>query len=286
MNIKLSNPQKLLYPEDKISKADLLHYYESVADQMLPFIVNRPLTLLRCPEDYTQCFYQRHFNEATPPALKSIALKSKTKTEHYIYLTNKEGLFSLVQMGVLEVHPWGSQISNIECPDWITFDLDPGPKVSWKKVVEAALDVKGQLEKLELKSFVKTTGGKGLHVVVPINAKYSWDDVKLFSKSFVELLAKLKPTAYVTNMAKSRREGKIFLDYLRNQRTASAVSLYSTRAKPHAPVSTPLAWEELSTRKSDNDYTMTSILKRLQGLKSNPWKTFWTMQQSLPMKSS
>ncbi len=281
LSFKLTHPKKILYPVGEITKKDLLDYYDAVSDWILPFICNRPLTLLRCPNGYTHCFYQRHFNKTTGKFLKSITLKTDDKSHPYIYLADKNGLLSLVQMGVLEIHPWGSRIENMDYPDWITFDLDPGTKVSWGKIVSTAFDIKMRLEQLQLKSFVKTTGGKGLHVVVPIHANHSFETVKQFTKSFVESLAMLKPSAYVSNMSKAKRSGKIFIDYLRNQQTASAISVYSTRARPHAPISTPIFWEELSKNKKDTEFSIKTILNRLYTLKTDPWKSFWTLKQSL-----
>ena len=155
----LSNPEKILYPEDQITKQDLFNYYDTISDSILPYLSQRPLTLVRCPDHYSQCFYQRHYNESTPKALHAIEIKSEDSSEQYIYLNDKAGLLSLIQMGVLEIHPWGSLISHLEKPDRIIFDLDPGPNVAWEKVIAAAFDVKEQLEHYKLTSFVKSTGG-------------------------------------------------------------------------------------------------------------------------------
>ncbi|MFT4058142.1 MAG: non-homologous end-joining DNA ligase [Legionella sp.] len=277
----LSHPDKVLYPEDNITKEDLLIYYDAVSDYMLPFISLRPLTLVRCPSHYGECFYQRHYNKATPKALHSIEVKGEKEVEQYIYLSNKEGLLSLVQMGVLEIHPWGSTIEHLEQPDILIFDLDPAPNVSWSKVVASALEVRDYLAQYHLKSFIKSTGGKGLHIVVPIKPEYDWEDIKKFTHVFVQFLEKLKPDKYLSTMTKSKRTGKIFVDYLRNQRTATAIGVYSTRARIHAPVSTPLAWEELSKHHEDNTYTIKTLPNRLHQLKEDPWHDFWSIKQSL-----
>ncbi|MCL9683638.1 DNA ligase D [Legionella maioricensis] len=282
-SFKISHPDKIIYPEDHIAKEDLLHYYEFVSHLMLPYLKNRPLTLLRCPEDYQHCFYQRHYNEGTPAELKAITIESKKKREKYIYLDDKKGLLSLVQMGVLEIHPWGSQIKTLEYPDWITIDLDPAPDVEWKKVVAAAFDVKRNLEQYKLTSFVKTTGGKGLHVVIPIKPKYDWDAIKNFTHVFVRFMEQLKPKEYIGKMSKSKRTGKIFIDYLRNQRSATAIAVYSTRARPHAPLSIPIEWDELSHDKSDTDFFLKNIFARLDTQKIDPWQNFLKMKQSLPL---
>jgi bifunctional non-homologous end joining protein LigD len=275
----ISNPQKILYPEDQITKENLLNYYEAIADYILPYISLRPLSLLRCPAHYDNCFYQRHFTKSMSKSIYPIA--NNNNSDQYIYIKNKDGLFSLVQMDVLEIHPWGSQIGQLEKPDILIFDLDPAPDVPWPKVVAAALEIRDYLIQYKLTSFVKSTGGKGLHVVIPIKPEYTWDMVKQFTLVFAQLLEQLKPEDYISKMTKSKRSGKIFIDYLRNQRTASAISVYSTRARPHAPVSTPLAWDELSKHIEDNSYTIKTLPKRLAQLKEDPWEDFWRIKQSL-----
>lgn len=279
--IVLTNPDKILYPEDGITKSDLLNYYETVADYILPYLRLRPLTLVRCPSDYNRCFYQRHHNKTTQKDLLPIEDPMDEDHERYIYLNNKEGLFGLVQMGVLEIHPWGSTIQHLEQPDIIIIDLDPAPDVPWSRVVQGAKEVRDYLAQYELTSFVKSTGGKGLHVVVPIIPEYGWEEVKEFTQVFVQFLEKLKPKEYISTMTKSKRSKKIFVDYLRNQRTATAVGAYSTRARLHAPVSTPLSWDELGDDIEDNSYTIKTLPKRLEQLREDPWKDFWNIKQSL-----
>ena len=280
---KITHPDKILYPEDRITKEELLHYYDFISPLMIPYLKNRPLTLLRCPDDYSQCFYQRHFNKTTPKELKAVLIESKGKKGEYIYLNDKKGLLSLVQFGVLEIHPWSSTVNTIEQPDWITIDLDPAPDVSWNNVVTAAFDIKNHLEQYKLKCFVKTTGGKGLHVVIPIKPHYDWDEIKNFTHIFVIYMEQINPKKYISTMTKSKRSGKIFIDYLRNQRGATAVSVYSTRARPHAPISTPLDWDELSSDKRDTDFSLKTIIKRIETQKSDPWGAFLKSHQKLPL---
>ncbi|KTC80905.1 DNA ligase D [Legionella cherrii] len=278
---KMTNPDKILYPEDNISKHDLLAYYEAVSDYILPYLTLRPLTLVRCPSDYNKCFYQRHYNKATKKALHPIEDPADEGHEYYIYLNDKEGLLSLVQMDVLEIHPWGSTINHLEQPDIIVIDLDPAPDVAWADVVTAAFDIRDHLIQYQLKSFVKSSGGKGLHIVIPILPEYEWEEVKLFTHIFVQFLEKLNPQRYISKMTKSKRYGKIFVDYLRNQRTATAIAPYSTRAKIHAPVATPLSWDELSDNKADNSFTIKTLPSRLKQLEKDPWSDFWIIKQSL-----
>jgi bifunctional non-homologous end joining protein LigD len=279
----LSHPDKLLYPEDNISKMDLALYYDFISPLMLPYLTNRVLTLVRCPENYKECFYQRHYADVMPRELQEIIVEGTGEHENYIYLTDKKGLLSLVQMNVLEIHPWASQISHLENPDWITFDLDPAPDVPWIDVVKAAKAMKDRLLHHQLSSFVKTTGGKGLHVVVPIQPKYDWNVIKNFARVFVMSMEKLNPQHYITTMTKSKRTGKIFLDYLRNQRSASSIAVYSTRAYPHAPISTPLDWDELTHDKRDTDFSIHTIFRRIEQQKMDPWYLFLKSHQVLPM---
>ena len=278
--IKLTHPEKILYPEAKITKSDVFNYYEEVQEWILPYIINRPLTILRCPEDYTKCFYQKHTNNTTPPSLHSIVIKEAEGKSNCIYINDKEGLLALPQLGTLEIHPWGSKIDNIETPDIIVFDLDPAPELAWKKVVEAAFEIKNHLEELKLKSFIKTTGGKGLHVVVPIKPKHSWAEIKNFTHVFANCLVEQYPKKYLSQMSKEKRTGKIFIDYLRNQRGANAIAPYSTRARPNAPIATPLHWDELTNNYKDTYFTIKTILKRLETVK-DPWKDFFKTKQSL-----
>ncbi len=283
----LTNPEKILYKEGKITKGDIFAYYEQASAWMLPYIKNRPLTLMRCPENYEHCFYQKHYTKSVNTRLGAVSvIDPKTKeTEQYVYLKDEEGILALAQMGVLEIHPWGSKIDNLYCADVIIFDLDPAPELKWEKVVEAAFLLKDYLEDIQLQSFVKTTGGKGLHVVIPIKPENDWLTIKAFTKSFVETIASIHPEKFLTVMSKSKRKGKIFLDYLRNQWDTTAIGAYSTRARPHAPVAIPLGWDELSNNKDENSYNIFSAIKRLNELQQDPWVGYFELSQSLPINS-
>lgn len=283
--IKMTHPDKVLYLEDGITKKDLLNYYEYVCDYIMPFIKNRPLSLLRCPENWHDCFFQRHYIDSTPKVLKAVSIETKKKKEPYVYLNTIEGLFSLVQMNVLEIHPWGSQISQLEKPDFIVFDLDPGSSVTWEAIVKAAFEIRKHLNEFKLTSFVKTTGGKGLHVVVPIEPEYDWDEVKNFTQVFAEFMERIDPNQYTSTMNKAKRKNKIFIDFLRNQRGATAISSYSTRARIHAPVAVPIHWDELSKEKRDIEFTIKTLPKRLDALKSDPWVDYWKIKQSLRLNT-
>jgi bifunctional non-homologous end joining protein LigD len=184
-------------------------------------------------------------------------------------------------MGTMEFHGWGSKVDKVECPDRLVFDLDPDEGLAWERVVEGALRVRARLEELGLRTFLKTTGGKGLHVVAPLQRRAGWDDVKAFTKAVVETIVAAEPSRYTSKLPKASRKGKIFIDYLRNGRGATSIAAYSTRARPNAPVSTPLFWEELETDVRGNTYTVRNLPERLEGLESDPWASFLKVRQSI-----
>ncbi|GKS58061.1 ATP-dependent DNA ligase [Nitrospira sp.] len=281
--VSLTHPRRVLYPEQGLTKINLARYYERVSDWILPHLSQRPLMLVRCPEGHGgSCFYQKHATESIPDAIRRIAIRERArKAATYMVADTPAALIGLVQMGVLEIHTWGARRDNPERPDRIIMDLDPDPAVSWGDVIDAATLVHGLLEELGLRSFVKTTGGKGLHIAVPLQRVHSWDEVKSFSKSLAEHLARVIPDRFVANMAKRRRAGKIYLDYLRNARGATAVAAYSTRAKPGAPVSVPLDWSELSPRLRSDHFTVTNLPARLEKLRRDPWHEYFRLEQRL-----
>ena len=272
--IRLTHPDRVLYPEQGITKGDLALYYQQIADWIMPHVENRPLTLVRCPEGYKkQCFYQRHARESVDGAIHSIPVKEGKAAASYLYIDSLPGLVALVQMGVLELHTWGSRKERLEQPDRIIFDLDPDPSVSWKTLCEAAQDMRSRLSELKLETFVKTTGGKGLHLVVPIVPKQDWNFVKDFSSSVAQSMVRAAPERFTATMSKSQRKGKIFIDYLRNARTASAVCAYSPRARSGAPVSMPVRWEELSEDVRSR-FTIRNTYDRLKHLRKDPWQHY------------
>jgi len=281
--VRLTNPDRVLYPEQGLTKRDLALFYRDIAEWVLPHVIGRPLTLVRCPEGHRkQCFYQKHADDSTPAALKRIQIKEETGSGTYVYIDGLAGLITLVQMGTLEIHPWGSRVEDVEHPDRITIDLDPSAEVPWPQVVETTRWLHARFSKLGLESFLKTTGGKGLHVVVPLAPVHTWDQVKAFSKDIAEEVVHISPTHYTTNPLKSARKGKILVDYLRNSRGATAVAAYSTRARPGAPVSTPVAWSELSTRLRPDAFTVQNLARRLSKLKKDPWEGYLKARQRIP----
>lgn len=271
---RLTNPDRVLYPDLGLTKAALAAYYERVADWMLPHLRGRPLTLVRCPQGYQKCFYQKHVNEKVPQAIGRIEIEEDDGRDTYMLADSLEALLGLVQMGVLEIHTWGATKDRLERPDRLTFDLDPDPSVPWAQVIDAAQLIKTLLEELGLVTFLKTTGGKGLHLVTPIQRTLGWEEAKTFSKMVADHLVTTIPQRFTSNMAKRARKGKIFIDYLRNARGATAIAAYSTRAKPGAPVSVPIAWDELSEDLHSDYFTVMNVPARLERLERDPWETY------------
>jgi bifunctional non-homologous end joining protein LigD len=280
--IRITHPDRLIYPGLKLTKADLARYYAEVSDWMLPHVANRPLTLVRCPDGVgKECFYQRHLGMgASPGDLKQFDRLRSSKGK-YLYLDSKNGILSAVQNGAVEFHTWGASVPDPRRPDRITMDLDPGAGVTWKDLVKATLLVRTLLEKLGLKCFLKTTGGKGLHVVAPLEPKLEWDKVKEFTRLVAEFLVKAEPALLLSNMSKAKRTGKVFVDYLRNGETASAVCAYSARARPEAGVSTPLEWDELGKADLRGRFTVLTVPKRLAALTLDPWAEYSSTRQSI-----
>jgi bifunctional non-homologous end joining protein LigD len=272
--IKLTNPDRILYPDQGITKLELAQYYENIADWIMPHIDGRPLTLLRCPEGHKkQCFYQRHVNQALDPAIRLVRVREKKSEAEYLYIDSLPGLIALAQMGVLELHTWGARKERINQPDQLIFDLDPDPTVSWNTLKAAALMFRARLSDLGLPAFLKTTGGKGLHVVVPITPKQDWSFAKEFARTMAQSIVREYPDRYTATMSRTKRKGKIFIDYLRNSQTATTVCAYSTRARSGAPVSLPLRWEDLK-KDVREEFTVKNVPTRLIQLRIDPWGTF------------
>jgi bifunctional non-homologous end joining protein LigD len=272
--VRLTHPDRILYPDQEITKRQLALYYQEVADRILSYMAGRPLALVRCPDGHDkECFYQKHAHEALDESVERIRLREGKGMATYIAINSVRGLISLVQMGTLEFHPWGSRTDRLEQPDRLVFDLDPDPTVSWKQVSQAAQALRTRLNDLGLAAFAKTTGGKGLHVVVPLVRRQGWDEIKEFCREFAETFVRESPELYTASMSKAKRRGKIFIDYLRNARGATAVAAYSTRAKAGAPVSTPIDWDELAVARSDR-YTVGNLGRRLAELRRDPWEQY------------
>jgi bifunctional non-homologous end joining protein LigD len=278
--VRFTNPDRVYWVDVGITKQDLGEYYRSIWEWMAPHLVDRPLSLVRCPEGTKgECFFQKHASAGlTEKNLKTVIDKNKRQI---IAVEDIDGLLSLVQAGVLEVHVRGSMINSLEICDLIVFDIDPGEGVSWSEVIAAARDVRQRLSAIGLQSFVKLSGGKGLHVVLPIDGA-DWDTTKSFAQAVAVAMNADRPDRYVAKITKSLRRGKIFVDYFRNSLEQTSIAAYSTRARTGAPVSAPVTWEELSRTKAGNQYTVLNLGKRLKNLKHDPWQDMGRIRQKLP----
>jgi bifunctional non-homologous end joining protein LigD len=277
--VRLTHPDRIYWRDAGVTKEILAKYYKKVWPRMRKHVIGRVLALVRCPQGAEgQCFYQKHARGGIPTEFLHLV---QEQGEKIIAIDKLDGLIALVQGGVLEVHARGSAVDDRERANRLVFDLDPGPGTTFKDVVKAAHEVRMRLRRLKLKSFVKTTGGKGLHVVVPIRPTL-WARAKDFAHAIAAGMAKDAPARYTANPIKSRRHNRVFIDYLRNSREATAVVPYSTRARPGAPVAMPVAWSELSSLRAANQYTVKNISQRLSKLNADPWAGMGRSSPALP----
>ncbi len=285
--VAVSHPDRVLFDTLGITKGALARYYEAIAEWLLPDLRDRPLSLVRCPQGPGEgCFFQKHIDATWPDEIGRAAVPERGGEGTYAVANSAAAVVGLVQRGVIELHPWGATTRDLGRPDRMVFDLDPDPQVPWREVMAAAREVRARLEDLGLAAFVKTSGGKGLHVAVPLSARHEWDEVRTFSRTLAESLAHEAPERYTAKAAKKERPGRIFIDYLRNAPGATTVAAYSVRARTGAPVSTPLHWDELGGRMKPASYHAGNVARRLRGLHTDPWKAFRRTRQSLtaPMK--
>jgi bifunctional non-homologous end joining protein LigD len=288
--LELTHPEKILIPKGQITKQDLALYYLENKDWILPHISDRPLAVLRCPDGISEkaaktCFFQKrlqHPNKAIHTA--KVKAEVKKEKEEVMYIDSPGGLVQLVQMGCLEFHMRGGFYDDINHPNLIVFDFDPGPNVKWQMVKDAALELKEILASLELESYLKTSAGKGLHVHLPIAPLYNWDQAKEFARSVCRLMEEKNPKLYTTTISKSEREGKIFLDYLRNGYGATAVVPYSVRARDFAPVALPLTWRELKTLSSSTQFPLKDMPKIMRK-RRDPWPGYFERKQKISLFS-
>ena len=285
--VRLTHPDRLYWKDAGVTKQGLAEFYSEVWARMGPFIVNRPLALVRCPDGIGgQCFFQKHAWRGQSKEILEVYDPKDKDDQPIIAIDGLPGLLGLVQGGVLEIHPWGSRLDDLERPDLINMDLDPGPDVSWATVIEAAGEVRERLALAGLQSFVKTSGGKGLHVVAPLEPSAGWNEVKAFAKGIADAMASDAPESFVATVTKSKRKGKILVDYLRNGRGSTAVAPYSPRARAGAAVSMPLGWDELSPAIGPDYFTVGNALPRLAGLDADPWAEFWRTAAPLGRRRS
>ena len=281
--IRITNPGRVLFDELGLTKEALARYYESVAEWMLPELRERPLSLVRCPQGPGEgCFYQKNIDEKFSPEIERVKVDLGGGGV-YAAANSIGAVVGLVQMGVIELHVWGSTTRDLSRPDRMVFDLDPDTAVPWREVMAAAHRTRERLEELGLECFPKTTGGKGLHVVVPLSRRHDWDEVKDFSRALAESMAADEPERFTTQMAKKQRGGRIFIDYLRNAEGATAIAAYSVRARRGAPVATPLHWDEVGGRMKPSSFHAGNVVRRLHGLHSDPWKALRRTSQTLTL---
>ncbi|UYQ73886.1 DNA ligase D [Pelagibacterium flavum] len=282
--IKLSSPEKVLYPGQGVTKGKLAAYYASVVEAMMPYIADRPLSLVRCPAGRAkQCFFQKHDTGGFAQGMDTVQITEKDgKSDSYFTLNGLEGLLAGVQMGVLEFHIWGSRRDAVEKPDRIVFDIDPDEGLDFGDVKSAALDIRDRLADLGLQTFAMVTGGKGIHVIAPVTRRAEWPDVKAFASGFAKQMAEDEPDRFTATLSKKARKGKMFIDYLRNERGSTAIAPYSTRAKEGAPVAVPVGWDEVETLASANGFSLEAAVERSQ---TNPWPSYAKLRQSLPKTS-
>jgi bifunctional non-homologous end joining protein LigD len=285
--VRISHPDRVMYPQVGLTKLDVARYYESVADRMLPHLRRRPLTLVRCGEGLrtgelrADCLYLKHSKVWAPESLQRVRIRERTKTGDYLIADSAVALLSLAQMDILEVHTWNSTCDHIERPDRLVFDIDPGPDVRWPQVVEAARLVRSVLQAVHLESFVKTTGGSGLHVVVPIVPTLGWDECLEFSRNVASAIVRTDPRRYTMAFRKAGRQRQLLIDYLRNNRTNTSIAAFSTRARPGATVSVPLAWDELTSRLRPERFTVRTVPRRVSRQARDPWEAYWRSRQSV-----
>jgi bifunctional non-homologous end joining protein LigD len=281
---KLTHPDKIIFQKEKITKQDILNYYTAVESWMMPHLKDRPLSLLRCPNGSTkECFFQKHISNPPPDGVHPVEIKEKTAVREYMTVDSLGGLSALVQQGTLEFHAWNCRRRAIENPDQIVMDFDPDPSIVWSQVKDGVRELKEILDQLEIQSFLKVTGGKGLHVHIPLKPVYSWQQIKDFSWTLAQEMISRKPKSFTTTLSKQARTKKVFIDYLRNTRGATAIIPYSLRAKAFSSVALPLEWNELGSLEGPNLFTMEKALEQITKRKEDPWKDFLKSAQKIQL---
>ena len=284
LGVQITNPDRVIYPEDGLTKLELADYYAAIEPLIMVDAAKRPMTLIRCPQGRAKkCFFQKHDNGTMGEHVKHVPIEEKNgSVQDYLYFDDIRGLLACVQMGTVEFHGWGSRVEKVEYPDRLVFDLDPDVGLDFAKVKEAAVRLKALLQDLGLKSFPLLSGGKGIHVVVPLDASKDWPTVKSFAERFSRAIAEAEPEMFTANIRKVQRKGRIFLDWLRNQRGATAVMPYSARAREGAPVSAPIAWEELDRYGSGHHFSIRDVDQLLDRASSKALAGWGEAKQSLP----
>jgi len=264
--VGISSPDRVIFPEAGVTKRDVATYYAGIAEAMLPYCADRPVSLLRLPEGLAgEAFFQRHLGKGFPEALKVLEIEeSGGGRAPYMYLNSAQGLVAAAQMGTIEFHIWGVRRDRLDRPERMVFDLDPDAGLGWAEVVSAARDLRDRLADMGLASWALVSGGKGVHVIVNLRRQAGWETVKLYSRVVATLMARDEPGRFVAEMSKARRKGRIFIDWLRNDRSATAISPWSLRAREGAPVAVPVAWDELAALPSAQAFGIEAALERAQ----------------------
>lgn len=275
--VRVTHPDKILFADQGITKRDLIAHYIAVADRMLPHIADRPISLVRCPDgEGGECFFQKHASKGFPEEFRAVPIRESAGKRDYLYIEDLQGLIAAVQMGALELHLWGAHVDSVEEPDRMVFDFDPDEGVAFAKVKDAAKEMRARLKKLGLECFAMATGGKGIHVVVPLARGHTWDQHRDFAEAMARLMAEEEPQRFIATMSKAKRKGKIFVDYLRNTRGATAIAPYSSRARKGAPFAVPLSWQTVEKLESAHPYAVG------EKPKGDPWKDYAKVKQRLP----
>jgi bifunctional non-homologous end joining protein LigD len=275
--VRVTHPDKVLYAGRNITKRDLIAHYVKVADRMLPHIAKRPISLVRCPDgEGGECFFQKHASKGFPSEFRAVPIRESAGKRDYLYIEDLQGLVAAVQMGALELHLWGAHAGDIEHPDRMVFDLDPDEDVPFAAVTKAAKELRTRLKGLKLESFAMATGGKGIHVVLPLARGHSWDQHREFAEAIARLMAEEEPDRFVATMSKAKRKGRIFVDYLRNTRGATAIAPYSSRARNGAPFAVPVSWQSLAQLGNAHSFQIGNVPR------GDPWKGYAKLKQRLP----
>lgn len=280
--VRFTHPDKVLWPDQGLTKRDLAAYWNRMSDRILPHLAGRPATLLRCPSGrQAQCFVQRHAGDGVPAAIRRVPVKEPKGTVEYLTIEDRRGLLNLVQLGVLEIHAWGARFDRLDRPDRVALDLDPGDGVPWERVVEAALGLRDRFAELGLETVCVLTGGRGVHVVAPIARRPDWEQVAAFAKAVASKVADADPKRLTVSPLKAQRIGRIFIDHMRNARAASTVVPYSPRARAGAPVAVPVGWDELARMPGADAFTVKTVAERMRALGGDPAAPLLALQQSV-----
>ncbi len=283
MQVTITHPERVVFPALGIRKIDVANYYTAVSEWIVAELRGRPLSILRCPGGARQeCFFQKHLTGTMGAHVRGVRIKDSTGQQDYLCIDDVVGLLELVQMNTIEFHPWGVRAATPDRADRIVFDLDPHAGVAWKQVVTGAESVRAHLDSLELQSFLRTSGGKGLHVVVPLKPAVAWKAVRPFARAVADALATRHPDRFVSVAGEDKRSGRIFIDWLRNARGATSVASYSLRARAAAGVAMPLAWSQLAKIEGAHAFSIGNALAHIKHRRSDPWRDIGELEQALP----